>query len=163
METYVIKRKRRHFIKEHFFQWSFHKPVGYLPEKSLFLQLTHPAELHYLADIYNWDDGEIVLEWILNSPLCTRATTNLLFWRTCPDYYLEFDIEDEHSCTDCNSESFKFLRKIVQKYQDNTFSLYQIEFDPTGEIEEIQEMNPKWLYPQGVYDIIKGVRILVEN
>ena len=158
MDSYVLKRNERQFIEKHFFQWSFDKPDDYIPEKSLFLQLTHPMELHYLADIYNWDDGEIVLEWILESPLCTRSTTNLLFWRICPDYYLQFDIDDEQGCTNSNRDSFKFLRKIVQKYKDNSFSSYQIEFDPTREIEEIRTKNAKWSFPKGVYDKITGIR-----
>jgi hypothetical protein len=164
VDSYVLKRNRRQFIEKHFFQWSFDKHDDYIPEKALFLQLTHPMELHYLANIYNCDDGELVLEWILESPLCTRSTTTLLFWRTCPDYYLEFDIEDEQgSGDDCNSDSFKFLRKIIQKYKNNSFSSYQIEFDPKGEIEEITTENAKWSYPKGVYDKISGNRLIVKD
>jgi hypothetical protein len=61
------------------FQWSFLQPDGYLPDKALFNQLAHPAELYYLASIYNWDDGATVLGWVLDSALCTRSTANLLF------------------------------------------------------------------------------------
>src|ERR1700761_8698510 len=58
---YVVSHARQEFIRTHFFQWSFGQPESYVPDKALFLSLAHPADLHYLANIYNWDDGELVL------------------------------------------------------------------------------------------------------
>lgn len=123
------------------------------------MQLTHPADLHYLASIYNWDDGHTVLEWILDSPLCARSTANLLFWRSAPDYYLKFNLDDDTSCESYNYSGFAVIKKIVKKYQTNSFSDYQIAFDPNDEIEEIITENPRWKIPSGVYDKINGVEI----
>jgi len=67
MPNYIVNIARRLFIEQHFFQWSFDKPDDFLPDRKRFLQLTHPAELHYMANIYNWDDGATVLEWLLGS------------------------------------------------------------------------------------------------
>lgn len=163
MNTYVVTNEKRKFIERNFFEWSFKKSEDFLPEKALFQKLDHPAELHYLAGIYNWDDGPVVLEWLLDSPLCTRATANLIFWRAAPDWYLRCDIDDELSCPDFNRDAFKVIRKIVQKYKDCAFSSYEIEFDPTNEIEEVIEKNPRWSFPKGVYDTIKGIKVLVED
>lgn len=156
---YLIPKSRASFITTNFFQFSFDKPDDFLPSKDLFLQLTHPAELHYLAAIYNWDDGHTVLEWILDSPLCTRSTANLLFWRSAPDYYLKCDLGDESTCESYNFAGYAVVRKVVQKYQTNSFSDYQIAFDPSEEIEEIMTENPRWNIPEGVYDRIDGVEI----
>ena len=156
---YAIPSKQIDFIIEHFFQFSFGHPEGFLPNKEDFLKLTHPADLHYLAMIYNWDDGHTVLEWILDSPLCTRSTANLLFWRSAPDYYLKCDLEDDNSCESCNYGGYAVIKKVIQKYQTNSFSQYQIEFDPSGELEDMNSENPKWKVPAGVYDKIEGIQI----
>jgi hypothetical protein len=52
---YTITAGRREFIESRFFQWWLHQPQDYYPSRTDFLELQHPAELHYLAHIYNWD------------------------------------------------------------------------------------------------------------
>jgi hypothetical protein len=157
---YVVNRPRREFILTHFFEWSFGQSESFVPDKALFLTLAHPAELHFLANIYNWDDGELVLNWILESDLCTRATANLLFWRAAPDWYLRCDLGDESTCPNYNLAGFRVLRKVLEKYRDNSFSAYAIRLDPKDEIEEVCETNPKWDFPPGVYDVIDGVEVV---
>jgi hypothetical protein len=163
MQNYTIPKKRCRFIKKHFYEWSFDKPDDFTPDRDAFNQLAHPAELHYLAYIYNWDDGHIVLDWILDSPLCTRSTANLLFWRAAPDYYLEFPLDNLEACESYNRDGFIVLRKIVERYNKNDFSSYQIAYDPKGNIEQIMTKDPKWTYPKGVYDKIDGVEISADE
>ena len=165
MESFKINKNRTKFIKSNFFQFSFNPDSNedIEPDRKKFEQLRNPAELHYLAYIYNWDDGVTVLEWILDSPLCTRSTANLLFWRAAPDYYLEFDINDENSCPSYNRAGFHVIQKVLEKYKNNSFSKSQIKFDPESVIEEIINDNKKWEIPSGVYDKISGVEILVEE
>ena len=163
MIKYNISISQASYIQKNFIGWSFDKPNDYIPDKKIFSQLNHSAELHYLANLYNWDDGSIVLEWLLDSPLCTRSTANLLFWRAAPDWYLRFSIHDLEACPKFNRDGFIILRKIINKYERNDFSKYQIEFDPTDEIEEIMNTEPKWIYPSGVYDKIEGDIVLCEK
>jgi hypothetical protein len=163
MTKYTIDAARCEFIETNFFQWSFRKPDDFRPDKDLFLRLSHPSELHYLASIYNWDDGALVLEWVLESDLCTRSTANLLFWRSAPDWYLRCDIDDESSCPEFNRDGFKVIRRVMAKYKTGDFANYQIAFNPKDEIESVDEQNPKWSYPSGVYDIIEGVEVVVQR
>ena len=157
--AFVVDKAKRDFIRAHFFEWSFGQPDGFTPDRALFATLTHPAELHYLASIYNWDDGELVLGWILDSELCTRATANLLFWRAAPDWYLRCDIDDESTCPSYNLDGFKVLQKVLRKYEEGSFPPCAISFDPKDELETICEQNPRWVYPLGVYDLIEGVDV----
>jgi hypothetical protein len=161
MENFLVTKLHQQFIKEHFFEWSF-KGADASPSKALFEELDHPVLLHFLADIYNWDDGSIILEWILDSPLCSRSTANLLFWRASPDFYLSYDIYNLESCPDYNRDPFRVLSKIVEKYNSGQFSDINIELDPSTEIEEISETNPKWTFPKGTYDHIHGINMIVE-
>ena len=163
MPKHIVSAETCHFIHKYFFEWSSNKPDNHLPDKKRFLALQHPAELHYLAHIYNWDDGSTVLEWLLDSEHCTRSTANLLFWRAAPDWYLRCDLDDENSCPSFNLDGFKIIRKVVQKYEDNSFSKYQIGFNPESEIETISEKNPKWSFPSGVYDVIDGIDIMFDD
>jgi hypothetical protein len=159
MQTYILSKSKCDFIRQNFFQWSFERPADHIADQNLFKKLTHPAELHYLAKIYNWDDGASVLLWVLDSDLCTRSTANFLFWRAAPDWYLRCDINDLDSCPDYNRDGFMVIQKIVQKYKANSFSDFNIKFDPSGELESIMEKNPKWSFPPGVYDVIQGIEI----
>lgn len=160
MSKYIIQKTRVSFIQEHFFEWSFGKPKSFQPNRDAFSNLDHPADLHFLAYIYNWDDGSMVLEWLLDSLLCTRSTANLLFWRAAPDWYLKYSLNDIEACPSHARDGLIVLQKIVNKYHANAFSDFQIEFDPTSEIERITTKDPKWTFPPGVYDKIKGVRVV---
>jgi len=160
--NYLFSRNRVSYITKHFFQWSFDKPDDFLPEKTLFEKLDHPADLHYLASIYNWDDDPVVLEWILESPLCTRSTANLIFWRAAPDYYLRYSLDDPTACPDGDKRVLSILRKIVAKYAAGQFSAFQIKFDPADEMETIMTAQPKWSFPAGVYDRIEGAELLMK-
>lgn len=92
MPQYVIHKDRATFIHNNFFEFSFNEESNdeIEPDRQKFEQLVHPAELHYLASIYNWDDGNTVPLWIVESPLCSKATAILVFWLTTPDYYRQY-------------------------------------------------------------------------
>jgi hypothetical protein len=159
MASYKIPKKRAEFIEQQFFEWSINQPEDAPPNAKAFSELVHPAELHYLAAIYNWDDGPQVLEWIIDSPMCSRSTANLIFWRAAPDYYLKFDLESADGCYPSEREVLALLRKIVRKYHEGSFPDLDIEFDPEEEIEDIMTEHPKWAIPDGVYDRIEGIKI----
>jgi hypothetical protein len=157
---YFISPFKKRYIIKHFFQYSFHQDDDYLPDKKLFTKLNHPADLFYLAHIFNWDDGPEVLEWIIDSPLCTKSTACLIFWRSAPDYYLQYSFKEQNEkMLSFDVDVLNLLEKIVEKFNKNSFNPYQIAFDPTPEIEEIRTDNPKWTFPSGVYKIINGITI----
>lgn len=163
MSFYRISWTRRDFIESHFFEWTVGEIDEFIPDKELFLELNHPAELFYLAAIYNWDDGSLILEWILESPLCTRATASLLFWRASPDWYLKFDLDNLDSCPEFGRDGFRILSKIIARYKRNDFSEYEIEFDPIHEIESIESNTRMWEIPPGVYEKISGISVEIED
>lgn len=49
---YTISKKRTEFIETNFYEFSFREEE---PSRDLFDAITEPAELHYLAHIYNWE------------------------------------------------------------------------------------------------------------
>lgn len=163
MTTYIVSKSRRAFLDQYFFQWSFGKPDGFLPSKEAFSSITHPAELHYIACVYNWDDGPEVLLWILDSPLCSRSTANLLFWRSLPSYFEERDFSDPSTCRNYCEPGFAIVKRVLERYRDEDFSATDLEFDPEGELEPLRRENPFWKVPDGVFDRIHGCELDVED
>ena len=161
MPTHVLTPTRRAFLDDHFFQWSSGKPRGFRPDRRVLDSLTEPAELHYIAFNYNWDDDVEVLLWILDSPHCSRATANLLFWRALPSYFEDCDFDDPATCPDYCQPGFAVVKRVLEKYATNDFAAMDIAFDPTGETESVRKVNPHWIVPDGVHDRIAGTAIVL--
>lgn len=62
-----------------------------------------------------------------------------------------------------NRAGYRVIRKILEKYEKNSFSKLQIAYDPKDELEEIRNDNPKWQIPTGVYDKISGTVVHAED
>ena len=154
-----ISQSRAEYIKKNFFEWSFNKQDDFIPNKSKFELLNHPAELHYLVNIYNWDDGISILEWVLESPFCSKATTNLLFWRSAPDYYLKYCLENLSDCPDYDREVLILIKKCIEKHNNNNFSKIDISYDPKYDAEEITTINKQWEIPKFFYEKSNGISI----
>jgi hypothetical protein len=160
---YTITAGRREFIESRFFQWWLHQPEDYYPSRTDFLELQHPAELHYLAHIYNWDNDATVLKWVLESPHCSRATANLIFWRSLPSYFEESDFSEPSTCPPYCEAGFALIPMVLQRYRKGDFSRIEIAFDPEPEMEDIDDEPAHWEVPEGVFDEIQGLEIRVEE
>ena len=153
--AHTISQQRADFLEEHFVEFSFEERT---PNKSLFDTITSPPELHYLAHIYNWDDGAEVLSWIINSPYCDRGTAALVFWRSQPEYYTQITDESE---TDWATEVYLLLRRIIQNWESGFYARATISYDPrddAGAPRDINERNPeeKWPIPAYLKEPTKG-------
>ena len=163
MATHTIAKQRADFIQDHFFEWSFGRDDELEPDSAAFSKLDHPGDLHFLAAIYNWDDGPKVLEWILESPLCSRSTANLIFWKSLPSYFEDSDFNDPSTCPSYCEAGFALVPKVLKRYEADDFSPIEIEFDPIDEIEELDVATGSWTVPPGVYDVIDGITIAFEE
>ena len=161
MSKYKLSQEKVNFIKKHFFEFSFDNDEA-IPDKKLFEELSHPAELFYLADIYNWDDGIEVLKWVVDSPLCSEATANLVFWRAQPDYYRRYNIEGVNSTILNDGEVLALLAAIIKKHERVDFCAESISFDPEPEIEVLTAKEPKWDVPEALYRETKGFQVHVD-
>lgn len=157
MLIYTLTQKQVDFIEENFFEYSFKADKS--PSKELFNKLSHPGELFYLVHIYNWDDGTEVLQWIIDSPLCSRATANLIFWRSQPDYYRRYSLSGDPAAGLSDNEVLSLLHRIVLKHQRDDFCAIEIMFDPESELESLTTKNPKWDVPEVLFDKLEGLEI----
>ncbi len=165
---YKISPKRAEILDNNFFEFSFNDKT---PDKKLFDSITEPAELHYIADKYNWDDGPEVLTWIINNPICDIGTAKLIFWRAQPDDYTYYSSEEESS-----DGVYTLLQNIITNFEKGFYKNEKILYDPLGDDGapdlSNENPNPKWKIPDylktegkgkpistgmpGVADFVKG-------
>jgi hypothetical protein len=94
-----------------------------------------PEELHAFADTYNWDKGTWALQEILDNPACEAATALLIYWRSGPEFYLQYADRDALLADPLASHALKefdFLTKLEARYVAGEFPVGSISFDPSG-------------------------------
>ncbi len=151
---YNVSEERQTLLQEKFFEFSFDERE---PDKEFFDSITNPVELHLIAGNYNWDDGAEVLTWIIDSPLCDKATAAMTFWHSQPSYYTQFDNEEEASWA---GDVYTLLRKIIENFELNfyktTLISYNPQTDPKAEGVEETEPKAKWSIPDYLKQPIIG-------
>jgi hypothetical protein len=154
----IIRPHKILLIKKHFIEFSFDDDIDNdeetIPDFKKF-QTLNSAEQHYLADNYNWDDGTIVLDWIIDSPKCDKGTACLIFWRAEPDYYYDYTAE---TIQDYQSEIWYLLQKIIKRFKKDDFKSSKFEFIPAKEGYKTDwpiELDI-WNFPAELNDGIKG-------
>lgn len=129
----IIRPHKILLIKKNFIEFSFDENEDndeeILPDFEKFKTL-NSAEQYYLAENYNWDDGIIVLDWIIDSPKCDKGTASLIFWKAEPDFYFDYTAE---TIEDYEKPVWNLLQKIVKKFNQNGFLKSRLKFDPKAE------------------------------
>ena len=152
--AHSISQKRAEFLKENFLDLSFQDQK---PDRAVFDSITDPAELHYLTDIHNWDDGVEVLSWIIDSPYCDWGTAALIFWRSQPDFYTEYAQESEMSLAD---GTLSLLKRIMQNWERGFYVRQHVAYnhreDPAAEKDYGNNPWSKWQIPAYLIEPTKG-------
>ncbi|TGD80288.1 DUF4274 domain-containing protein [Hymenobacter wooponensis] len=142
---YSVSEERAQLLADKLFQFSFEERE---PDKEFFDSLTNPVELHLIAGVYNWDDGMEVLLWIIDNPICDKATAAMIFWHAQPSYYTEFATEQEATY---DADVYRLLRKIMTNWEVGFYRTNLISYDPRQDVkaEPIDSTypNPKWSIP----------------
>ncbi len=139
-------------IEDKFFEFSFDDRD---PQPEDYKLLDSASSLHYLADIYNWDDGEEVLDWIISNPKCDKGTALMIFWRAEPDYYTRYQDETD---ADHDAEEFRFVKKIIHNFETGFYKREQIHYDPSADGHDVDyiDKNAKWEIPDLMKKSTKG-------
>ncbi|MBL7717372.1 MAG: DUF4274 domain-containing protein [Flavipsychrobacter sp.] len=157
---YKITQERAEFLVEHFFEFSFGDEADSPPNQQAFNTINNPLELHFIADNYNWDDGVELLDWIINSPLCDKATAMMLFWRAQPDYYTEYATKEE---ANYDGDIWMLLQRIIQNVEKGFYTHQQLEYDsrkdPAAEKIDMDNPNSKWKIPDYMKVALKGTNV----
>jgi hypothetical protein len=88
------------------------------------------SELFLFARLWNWDGDEVeTLRAIIESPVCSKATALMIFWRAIPeDFFLGplFDLPYQ-------VDLLKLLRDIQERFLSGSFIDSDDEYDPRSE------------------------------
>lgn len=139
-----ISDQQIEFITAH-----FHEGIsGAELEKSKFQELNTSEELHYLSTYWNWDNGVQVLQWIIESPLCSEATALEIFWLAQPQdlqcYKLDMILNDTSK-----NDMFNLIKIILKNYPNNFYQKTTINFDPESYCKN-EFSIPDWIYEKTI-------------
>lgn len=147
----IVFPSREKFIKEYFFEFSFEERK---PNFEKFKTL-NSTEQYFLAEIYNWDDGIQVLEWIINSEKCDKGTALMIFWKSSPDYYFE---NEKNEIPVYEMETFNLLNKIVNKFQNKSFNNSKLKYNPKDDFEFEDYDFTDWEIPNEMLESTHGLK-----
>lgn len=145
----IIRPHKILLIKKNFIEFSINEDEEIIPDFEKFKTL-NSAEQYFLADSYNWDDGPIVLDWIIDSPKCDQGTASLIFWRAEPDFYFDYTAE---TIVDYEKPVWNLLQKIVKKFKENGFTKNRLKFDPI-----LEGYKTDWKTELDVWEIPKELK-----
>jgi hypothetical protein len=92
------------------------------------LRAMGPDGWHRLALHGNWDTIQPqVWRWIVTQPDCDRATALLLFWKTEPEFYLEF--ADRANVPDANRFDFDLIELIRDRWFAGAYTRAELALD----------------------------------
>ncbi|NDV94631.1 DUF4274 domain-containing protein [Dysgonomonas sp. 521] len=117
-------------------------------------------DLHYLADIVNWDIQVPHLQWITEQPLCSKATALMIFWRAYPQEYQRYK-------WDANAKSdqdvFDLIKTIITNYEKGFYSESDIHYSPQddmGEPELIPDIMFQAVSGEEPYSLYESLEVL---
>ncbi|NOQ73778.1 MAG: DUF4274 domain-containing protein [Crocinitomix sp.] len=106
--------------------------------------------LHYFADKFNWDDDLEYLRRVINHKSCKIATAKLIFWRSEPIYFQQFDAINE--VKEYNKELFALQSEIKDGISKGTYNSSKVIYDPTNDYGLDRTLNK--LNPQAIKNVL---------
>ena len=102
------------------------RPQGMLPAD--WAAMREPDDWHRLVLFANWDFVEPALfRRIAEQPNCDRATALALFWKSQPEYFLEFP--DRAAVPEPNRELHDLIVLIRERWQAGAYTRAELAFD----------------------------------
>ncbi|MDR2925564.1 MAG: DUF4274 domain-containing protein [Azoarcus sp.] len=109
------------------------------PDKDIFNKLTTSEELHYIAENHNWDNGIIILEWIIENKLCSEATALMIFWRAQPYDYTKYNYNAK-SIKYIDIDIFNLIKVIIKNYENGFYKKTSIKYDPKEDMPKYENI-----------------------
>ncbi len=168
MADYEISESRKQFLLDNFVEYSFEQDDegnDLEADKSIFDSISSPEELFFLAQSCNWDDGAIIPKWIIESPICTKATALTIFWQSAPDEYMEYEFGSQvpgwkGGVDEEQTEILNILETLVNRFKCDDFLNKDIAFDFSVWGGKIVVKDPKWSVGDNFFQSLGGVVVV---
>ena len=97
-------------------------------------EIDSSEELHYLAQILNWDDYRTpkAIEQVLDHPKCDAGTALQIYWMNEPEGLKDMELKNGVVAA-WREDGYQLHRKIEQLYLAGKYSARRIAFDPRKE------------------------------
>lgn len=96
------------------------------------LEAMGPDGWHRIALYGNWDYTEPeVWRWIATRPECDRATALAIFWKTQPEYFLQYSDAAEVPASE--REAYALLALIRDRWAAGRYTRSELAFDPDAD------------------------------
>ena len=112
---------------------------------SWFAEKSGPEDWHRFALGANWDFVEPeLLQWIVKHPDCDRATALVLFWKSQPDYFLQF--AGAGDVPDVNKDGFELISAIRSRWIGGNYSRSEFSFEMDRDVwpQDFELMRSSW-------------------
>lgn len=126
----MLSQDRKDFIDAHFHENLAEQDLS----REAFDQLQTPQELAYLVSRHNWDTGVLLMHWVAQSPLCSRATAAEIFWLSQPHEYQSNRLGQRLKDTE-RQQTFALIQTLLQNYPDYYPNVPGLQFDPAPHID----------------------------
>ncbi|MCY1132354.1 DUF4274 domain-containing protein [Bacteroides fragilis] len=89
---------------------------------------TQPDELHYLANVVNWDIHIPILDWIVKQAICSEATALMIFWQAQPQDFTVY----KWNATRINEDIavFQLIKVIITNYTNGFYLKTDLHYNP---------------------------------
>ncbi|RKF37138.1 hypothetical protein BCY89_05665 [Sphingobacterium siyangense] len=148
---YKVSQKRAAFLAHQFFNYSFE---GRELDFKTFQTIDEPIELQYIAENHNYDNGNELLNLIINHPKCDASTAKMIFFRSDIDSF----IADKNNCCDTD-----LITSILGNFEKDFYSqelfYYNSEHDSNSLHFDHQEFLAHHPSAEGIFSKPKGKKI----
>ncbi len=146
---YKISEKRTDFLREKFFEYSFREID--LDTKTLD-SIIEPVELDFIAKNHNYDDGNEILFYIINNPICDFSTVKMIFFRADVDGYINLKEK---------SFDYELITAIIRNCEQNFYQKEKFYYNPDEDFNalEFDIDRGKNIFPPILFSKPKGRKL----
>ncbi|MBL8046341.1 MAG: DUF4274 domain-containing protein, partial [Anaerolineales bacterium] len=80
-----------------------------------------------------WDYGHKPLKWVINQPQCDAGTASLIYWRSAPTWFCQFNNRNEVKDSGGDLKLFDLIQEIEEKFKKKFYKSQIIRFDPEND------------------------------
>lgn len=91
------------------------------------MNFTRAEKIYLKAEFYNWDYGLDFLKNLLLDKDCDKATALLIYWRSDPGFYYQYNFENE--IPEWSTEGYQLMKAVEELLLKNNFP-ERISYEP---------------------------------
>ncbi|GAA0732604.1 hypothetical protein GCM10009430_45900 [Aquimarina litoralis] len=113
--------------------------------------------LYQMIMEWNWDSSDSFLNWLVDNPLTDKSTILMIYWKSAPRYFKQFQNRNEVLKKQAYSiNDFDFVEKVEKNYLNDFYNSSIFEFEPSFWADEYAEIKLVKPIPEIMFKKIHG-------